>query len=90
MQSLALLVLVVVVSRGVDYYFWVGVWELGYPWPYSPSSAGHGGLIGSIAPYVYQVSVVSFVLLAALVLAGVLWHLTRRSKGRAASGAPLS
>ena len=90
LKALALLVLVVVVSRAVDYYFWVGVWEHGYPWPYSASAVGQGGFIGSIAPFIYQVSVVSFFLLGVVTIAGVVWHLTRRSRGRAASGAPLS
>lgn len=90
LQALAFLAFVVVVSRAVDYYFWVGVWEHGYPWPYSASSAGQGGFIGSIAPFIYQVSVVSFSLLGVIAIAGVIWHLTRRSKGRAVNGAPLS
>lgn len=72
------LLFIVIVSHGVDRYFWCGVWKHGYPWPFDLSSQGRGALVGSITPYIYQVSIVSFsVLLVAGVVIAVM-HLRRR------------
>jgi hypothetical protein len=58
-QAFVFLPLTIGVSHGVDRYFWVGVWDRGYPWPYS-----HGcdcspcaGFIGSITPFILKTSV---------------------------------
>ena len=91
-QALAFLLLTVAVSHAVDRYFWVGVWERGYPWPYSHGSdcTSCAGFIGSISPFMNEVATVCFSVLATVAVIAVAWHLTRRSKGRAASSAPLS
>lgn len=80
-QAAGFLVLSVAISHAVDRYFWIEVWEHGYPWPYSHSGdcANCGGFIGSIAPFMNEVSVVSFAVLAAIAVMAVAWHLTLRS-----------
>ena len=85
-QALAFLFLTVGVSHAVDRYFWVGVWERGYPWPYSHGSdcTSCGVLIGSIAPFMNEVATVCFSVLALVAAIAVAWHLTLRSTGRCA------
>ena len=91
-QALAYLLLTVGISHAVDRYFWVGVWERGYPWPYAHGSdcTSCTGTIGSISPFMNEVATVCFSVLAAVAVIAVAWHLTRRYKGRAKSDAPLS
>lgn len=85
-QALAFLFLTIGVSHAVDRYFWVGVWERGYPWPYSHGSdcSSCGGFIGSISPFMNEVATVCFSVLAVLAAIAVAWHLTLRSTGRCA------
>lgn len=94
-QAFVFLLLTVGVSHGVDRYFWVGVWEHGYPWPYSHGGdcSSCGGFIGSILPFMNEVATVCFSVLATVAVIAVAWHLTRRSRGtlrRQAGSAPLS
>jgi hypothetical protein len=94
-QAVAFLLLTVGVSHAVDRYFWGGVWERGYPWPYSHGSdcTSCSGFIGSISPFMNEVATVCFSVLAAVEIIAVAWHLTRRSRGtlrRQAGSAPLS
>lgn len=94
-QAFVFLLLTVGVSHGVDRYFWVGVWDRGYPWPYSHGSdcSSCAGFIGSIAPFMNEVATVCFSVLATVAVIAVTWHLTRRSRGtlrRQAGSAPLS
>jgi hypothetical protein len=83
MQAACFLVLVVAVSHVVDRYFWVGVWDRGYPWPYSHGSdcTSCTGFIGSIVPFMSEVSVVCFSVLAAVAIIAIVWHLTHHSSG---------
>lgn len=83
-QALAFLLLTVGVSHAVDHYFWVGVWERGYPWPYSHGSecASCAGFIGSISPFTNEVATVCFSVLATIAVVAVAWHLTRRSQAK--------
>lgn len=77
----AFLLLVVLVSHGTDVYFWSLVWNQGFPWPLS-SPRGNGVFIGSITPFIYQVSIVSFAVLLIVAMALATWHLTGRSRQR--------
>ena len=85
-QALAFLFLTVGVSHAVDRYFWVGVWDRGYPWPYSHGSdcSSCGGFIGSISPFMNEVATICFSVLAMVAATAVVWHLTLRSTGRCA------
>ncbi|MCA6215518.1 hypothetical protein KGA65_03070, partial [Ideonella sp. B7] len=80
-QALAFLFLTVGVSHAVDRYFWVGVWERGYPWPYSHGGdcTSCGGFIGSIAPFMNEVATVCFSVLALVAAIAVAWHLSRNT-----------
>ncbi len=94
-QALIFLFLTIGVSHAVDGYFWVGVWERSYPWPYSHGSdcLSCGGFIGSISPFMDEVATVCFAVLAMVAGIAVTWHLTRRSRGtlrRQAGSAPLN
>lgn len=87
-QAFAFLLLTVGISHAVDRYFWVGVWERGYLWPYSHGSdcTSCAGFIGSITPFINEVATVCFSVLVSVVIIAVAWHLTHRSKRGAASG----
>lgn len=81
-QALAFLPLTIGVSHGVDHYFWLGVWEHGYPWPFSHGGdcSTCGGFIGSIAPFMGEVATVSFSVLATVACIAVAWHLSRNTR----------
>ena len=85
-QAFFFLILAIRVSRGVDRYFWVGVWNHDYPWPYShgadcPSCGGH---IGSVAPFMNEVATVCFSILTTIAAIAITWHLaSKRSPCRA-------
>ena len=85
-QALAFLFLAIGVSHAVDRYFWVGVSDHGYPWPYSHGNdcSSCGGFIGSVLPFMNEVATVSFSVLAIVAAIAVVWHLTLRSTGRCA------
>ena len=78
-QALAFLFLAVGVSHAVDRYFWVGVWDRSYPWPYAHGSdcSSCSGFIGSISPFMNEVATVCFSVLATIAVIAVAWHLTR-------------
>jgi hypothetical protein len=88
-QALAFLFLTVGVSHAVDRYFWVGVWDQGYPWPYSHGGdcSSCAGSIGSISPFMNEVATLCFSVLATVAVIASAWHLTRHLRGRAASSA---
>lgn len=83
LMAASYLVLVVAISHATNRYFWSAVWNHGYPWPFSNVPQGAGAFIGSVSVFVYQVSLVSFTLLAVIAVGMVAWHLTRRSSGPA-------
>ena len=78
--SIVFLLMVVIVSRAVDEYFWTGVWDRGYPWPFTNSIPTNAGFIGSVSPFVFQVSIVSFVINFVIALALGVWYFVRRYK----------
>jgi hypothetical protein len=62
------LTLVLAVTHGVDKYFWVGVWNHGFPWPYATPPTGV--LVGSVGTFIEQISLACFALLS--VAAGIM------------------
>lgn len=84
-QAFAFLLLTIGVSHAVDRYFWVGVWERGYPWPYSHGSDCNSctGFMGSISPFINEVATVCFSVLTTVAIIAIAWHLTHHSRGRA-------
>ncbi|MCZ8073078.1 MAG: hypothetical protein O9341_03010 [Paucibacter sp.] len=76
-------------SHAVDKYFWFGVWDHGYPWPYSIREFQGYGFIGSISPFMNQVATVTFAIAGALALVLMGWHLTRLFSGPPSAAAKL-
>jgi hypothetical protein len=70
----------VIVSRAVDEYFWTGVWDRGFPWPFANRIPTNAGFIGSVSPFVFQVSIVSFVINCVIALALGSWYIIRYYK----------
>ena len=81
-QAFLFLLLAIAISHAVDGYFWGGVCELGYPWPYSNGIDKTAGFMGSISPFMDQVATVCFLVLGSFATISVACHLKRRSKSQ--------
>jgi len=81
-QAFLFLLLAIAISHAVDRYFWGGVWELGYPWPYSNGIDKTAGFMGSISSFMDQVATVCFSVLGGFATIAVACHLKRRSKSK--------
>lgn len=66
---------VVLTSHAVDRYFWGPVWQQRYPWPFGQPN-GAGLFVGSIEPFIGQVSIVTFSVLLFIGCVMAAWHLT--------------
>ncbi|MCW5649577.1 MAG: hypothetical protein KIS62_07530 [Ramlibacter sp.] len=80
-KAAAFLVASVFIQHATDFYFWQGVQEKGFPWPWSPSA---NPTVGSILPQVVQVSTASSVLVTFVAAVLALWHLRGARRENAA------
>jgi len=80
--ALVFLLLAIGVSHAVDRYFWMGVWNHGYPWPYPDlfDDTRDAGVVGSISPFMDEVSTVCFLVLLITAALAFAFYLGLRSK----------